>query len=84
MSPKKSNKVVTLDDIKEMVLENAKSNEGRLSSDTLDEFFAKFDLDDESIEDLTNFINDHPDITLEDSSLDELSDDDILKIRWMI
>ena len=61
-----------------MVLENAKSNEGRLSSDTLDEFFAKFDLDDESIEDLTNFINDHPDITLEDSSLDELSDDDIL------
>ncbi|EMD16636.1 RNA polymerase sigma factor RpoD [Eggerthia catenaformis OT 569 = DSM 20559] len=78
MSPKKSNKVVTLDDIKEMVLENAKSNEGRLSSDTLDEFFAKFDLDDESIEDLTNFINDHPDITLEDSSLDELSDDDIL------
>ncbi|WP_026624013.1 RNA polymerase sigma factor RpoD [Eggerthia catenaformis] len=78
MSPKKSNKAVTLDDIKEMVLENAKSNEGRLSSDTLDEFFAKFDLDDESIEDLTNFINDHPDITLEDSSLDELSDDDIL------
>ncbi|OUC51235.1 RNA polymerase sigma factor RpoD [Eggerthia catenaformis] len=78
MSPKKSNKAVTLDDIKEMVLENAKLNEGRLSSDTLDEFFAKFDLDDESIEDLTNFINDHPDITLEDSSLDELSDDDIL------
>lgn len=78
MSPKKSNKAVTLDDIKEMVLENAKSNEGRLSSDTLDEFFAKFDLDDESIEDLTNFINDHPDIILEDSSLDELSDDDIL------
>lgn len=78
MSPKKSNKAVTLDDIKEMVLENAKSNEGTLSSDTLDEFFAKFDLDDESIEDLTNFINDHPDITLEDSSLDELSDDDIL------
>lgn len=74
---KKKNTPVTLEDIKEIVLAKAKASENTLSQDEVDDFMSKYDLNDEAMEDLLQFINES-DIFIEDG-LDSLDiDDDML------
>ena len=81
MAKKKSVKGVTVDDLKNLILEESKANDGKLSSDDVDELFTKYDLDEETIDELQEFISGHPEIELvEDNGLDDLEvdDDDIM------
>lgn len=81
MAKKKSVKGVTVDDLKNLILEESKANNGKLSSDDVDELFTKYDLDEETIDELQEFISGHPEIELvEDDGLDDLEvdDDDIM------
>ncbi|WP_033162822.1 RNA polymerase sigma factor RpoD [Sharpea azabuensis] len=81
MAKKKSVKGVTVDDLKNLILEESKANDGKLSSDDVDELFTKYDLDEETIDELQEFISGHPKIELvEDDGLDDLEvdDDDIM------
>lgn len=81
MAKKKSVKGVTVDDLKNLILEESKANDGKLSSDDVDELFIKYDLDEETIDELQEFISGHPEIELvEDDGLDDLEvdDDDIM------
>lgn len=81
MAKKKSVKGVTVDDLKNLILEESKANDGKLSSDDVDELFTKYDLDEDTIDELQEFISGHPEIELvEDDGLDDLEvdDDDIM------
>jgi len=74
---KKKAAPVTLDDVKKLVLDKAKSMNSILSQDDVDDFMSKYDLNDEAMEDLLQFISDN-DIIIEDG-LDALDiDDDLL------
>ncbi|MCD7951078.1 MAG: RNA polymerase sigma factor RpoD [Erysipelotrichaceae bacterium] len=70
---------VTLDDLKTLIKETAQAMGGTLSQDDLDAFLTKYDLDDESAEELLEFITDN-NIMIEDS-LDalEVDDEELLK-----
>lgn len=70
---------VTFEDLKNLIKETADALGGTLSQDDLDAFLTKYDLDDESAEELLEFITDS-DIIIEDG-LDalELDDDELLK-----
>ena len=71
---KKKAAPVTLEDIKQLVLDKAKASENILSQDEVDDFMSKYDLNDEAMEDLLQFINES-DIVIEDG-LDALEIDD--------
>ena len=74
---KKKSGAVTLEDIKQIVLDKAKASDNTLSQDEVDDFMSRYDLNDEAMEDLLQFINDS-DISIEDS-FDSLDiDDDML------
>lgn len=70
---------VTLDDLKTLIKETAQAMGGTLSQDDLDAFLTKYDLDDESAEELLEFITDN-NIMIEDG-LDalEVDDEELLK-----
>lgn len=70
---------VTLDDLKTLIKETAQAMGGTLSQDDLDAFLTKYDLDDESAEELLEFITDN-NIMVEDG-LDalEVDDEELLK-----
>ncbi len=75
---KKNAAPVTFDDLKSLILETAKSLGGSLSQDDLDAFLTKYDLDDESAEELLQFITEQ-NIIIEDG-LDALEiDEELLK-----
>ena len=74
---KKKAAPVTLEDVKKLVLDKAKVSDNILSQDEVDDFMSKYDLNDEAMEDLLQFINES-DIVIEDG-LDALDiDDDFL------
>ena len=74
---KKKAAPVTFDDLKNLIKETADALGGSLSQDELDAFLTKYDLDDESAEELLSFITDSG-IMIEDG-LDALElDDDML------
>ncbi|MEG0277171.1 MAG: RNA polymerase sigma factor RpoD [Coprobacillus sp.] len=70
---------VTFEDLKGLIKETADALGGTLSQDDLDAFLTKYDLDDESAEELLEFIT-QSNITIEDG-LDalELDDEELLK-----
>ncbi len=76
---KKKATPVTLDDLKNLIKETAEAMGGKLSQDDLDAFLTKYDLDDESAEDLLAFITDN-DILIEDGFdvLDDLDDEQLM------
>ena len=76
---KKKATPVTLDDLKNLIKETAEAMGGKLSQDDLDTFLTKYDLDDESAEDLLAFITDN-DILIEDGfdALDDLDDEQLM------
>ena len=71
---KKKAAPVTFDDLKNLIKETADALGGTLSQDDLDAFLTKYDLDDESAEELLSFITEN-DILIEDG-LDTLDVDD--------
>ena len=74
---KKKAAPVTLEDVIKLVLDKAKVSDNILSQDEVDDFMSKYDLNDEAMEDLLQFINES-DIVIEDG-LDALDiDDDFL------
>ncbi len=74
---KKKVTAVSMDDIEKIVLEKAQSMGNVLTQDDVDTFMSTYDLSDEAMEDLLQFINDSS-ILIEDG-LDALEiDDDIL------
>ncbi len=76
---KKKATPVTSDDLKNLIKETAEAMGGKLSQDDLDAFLTKYDLDDESAEDLLAFITDN-DILIEDGfdALDDLDDEQLM------
>ena len=76
---KKKATPVTLDDLKNLIKETAEAMGGKLSQDDLDAFLTKYDLDDESAEDLLAFITDN-DILIEDGfdALEDLDDEQLM------
>lgn len=77
MKETKKKTAVTLEDVKKLVLDKAKSMNSILSQDDVDAFMSTYDLNDEAMEELLQFINDN-DIVIEDG-LDALDiDDDLL------
>ena len=76
---KKKATPVTLDDLKNLIKETAEAMGGKLSQDDLDAFLTKYDLDDESAEELLSFITDN-DILIEDGfgALDDIDDDQLM------
>ena len=76
---KKKASPVTLDDLKNLIKETAEAMGGKLSQDDLDAFLTKYDLDDESAEELLSFITDN-DILIEDGfdALDDIDDDQLM------
>ena len=76
---KKKATPVTLDDLKTLIKETAEAMGGKLSQDDLDAFLTKYDLDDESAEELLSFITDN-DILIEDGfdALDDIDDDQLM------
>ena len=71
----KKGQMITLDDLKTMILETAKTL-GKLTQEDLDAFLTKYDLDDQAAEELLEYITNQK-IEIADDSLDNLEDEDI-------
>ena len=71
----KKGQMITLDDLKTMILETAKIL-GKLTQEDLDAFLTKYDLDDQAAEELLEYITNQK-IEIADDSLDNLEDEDI-------
>ncbi len=70
---------VTFDDLKNLIKETADALGGTLSQDDLDAFLTKYDLDDESAEELLQFITDSQ-IVIEDGlDILDVDDEELLK-----
>ena len=71
----KKGQMITLDDLKTMILETTKTL-GKLTQEDLDAFLTKYDLDDQAAEELLEYITNQK-IEIADDSLDNLEDEDI-------
>ncbi len=78
MSEKKPAKAMTFDDLKYMIKENAQIRGGQLTQDYLDAFLDKYDLDDESSEELLSYISENNLLSEEDLDID-IDDNEIMK-----
>ena len=76
---KKKNVVgVSFDDLKKIVLNDAKKGDGILTQDQIDNYLSNYDLNDELAEELLEFIGNN-DIIISDDGLDDLDvEDDLL------
>ena len=78
MSEKKPAKAMTFDDLKYMIKENAQIRGGQLTQDDLDALLDKYDLDDESSEELLSYISENNLLSEEDLDID-IDDNEIMK-----
>jgi RNA polymerase primary sigma factor len=74
MANKKA-QAMTFEDLKDLIKENAKIRGGQLTQDDLDAFLDKYELDDETSEELLSFISDNDLLSEDDLDIDE---DDII------
>ncbi|WP_352403485.1 RNA polymerase sigma factor RpoD [Kandleria vitulina] len=72
---KKKAQAMTFEDLKDLIKENAKIRGGQLTQDDLDAFLDKYELDDETSEELLSFISDNDLLSEDDLDIDE---DDIM------
>lgn len=74
---KKQKKVdaVSFDDLKQIVLADARNNQGKLTQEKIDTFLSTYDLDDVLAEELLTFIGENK-IEISDDGLDDLDIDD--------
>lgn len=75
---KKKVQAVSFEDLKALVINEAKANNNTLSQDQIDEYLTNYDLSDELAEELLDFIQQN-DVVISDDGLDALNlDDDML------
>jgi len=76
---KKTAKAVTIDDLQTLILETANAMGGKLTQDALDAFLEKYELDEESSDQLLEFITDK-NISVEDGldAIDDVDDSQIM------
>ena len=75
---KKKIQAVSFEDLKTLVINEAKDNDNVLSQDQIDEYLTNYDLSDELAEELLDFIQQN-NVTISDDGLDSLDiDDDML------
>ena len=75
---KKKVQAVSFEDLKALVLNEAKDNDNVLSQDQIDEYLTNYDLSDELAEELLDYIQQN-NIVISDDGLDSLDlDDDLL------
>ena len=75
---KKNVTAVSFDDLKKIVLDDAKSGDGILTQDQIDTYLSTYDLSDDLAEDLLEFIGNN-DIIISDDGLDDIDvEDDML------
>ena len=75
---KKNVTAVSFDDLKKIVLNNAKNGDGILTQDQIDTYLSTYDLSDDLAEDLLEFIGNN-DIIISDDGLDDIDvEDDML------
>jgi len=75
---KKKIQAVSFEDLKALVINEAKKNDNILSQDQIDEYLTNYDLSDELAEELLEFIQQN-NVTISDDGLDSLDvDDDML------
>ena len=69
---------MSFDDLKKIVLNDAKKGDGILTQDQIDNYLSNYDLNDELAEELLEFIGNN-DIIISDDGLDDLDvEDDLL------
>lgn len=71
---KKETTAVSFEDVKNLILETAKVTDNKLSQDAMDAFLSKYDLNDEEVEELNDYLSKNS-ITIEDG-LDALEVDE--------
>ena len=75
---KKKVQAVSFDDLKKLVVNEAKNNNNVLTQEQIDEYLMNYDLSDELTEELLEYIQQNQ-ITISDDDLDSLDvDDDML------
>lgn len=75
---KKKVQAVSFEDLKTLVVNEAKANNNTLSQDQIDEYLTNYDLSDELAEELLDYISQN-DVMISDDGLDSLDiDDDLL------
>lgn len=75
---KKKVEAVSFDDLKKLVLNEAKENDSILSQEQIDQYLSTYELSDELAEELLEFISEN-DIAISDDGLDDIDvDDDLL------
>ena len=75
---KKNVAAVSFDDLKKIVLNDAKNGDGILTQDQIDTYLSTYDLSDDLAEDLLEFIGNN-DIIISDDGLDDIDvEDDML------
>ena len=75
---KKNVAAVSFDDLKKIVLDDAKSGDGILTQDQIDNYLSTYDLNDDLAEELLEFIGEN-DIIISDDGLDDIDvEDDLL------
>ena len=78
MKKKKNVTAVSFDDLKKIVLDDAKSGDGILTQDQIDNYLSTYDLNDDLAEELLEFIGEN-DIIISDDGLDDIDvEDDLL------
>ena len=72
MKKKKNVTAVSFDDLKQIVLNDAKKEDGVLTQDQIDNYLSTYDLNDDLAEELLEFIGNN-DIVISDDGLDDLN-----------
>lgn len=75
MKKKKNVTAVSFDDLKQIVLNDAKKEDGVLTQDQIDNYLSTYDLNDDLAEELLEFIGNN-DIVISDDGLDDLDVED--------
>ena len=70
MKKKKNVTAVSFDDLKQIVLNDAKKEDGVLTQDQIDNYLSTYDLNDDLAEELLEFIG-YNDIVISDDGLDD-------------
>ena len=83
MKKKKNVTAVSFDDLKQIVLNDAKKEDGVLTQDQIDNYLSTYDLNDDLAEELLEFIGNN-DIVISDDGLDDLDVEDEVLLVYLL
>ena len=81
MKKKKNVTAVSFDDLKQIVLNDAKKEDGVLTQDQIDNYLSTYDLNDDLAEELLEFIGNNDIVTSDDGLHDFDVEDEVLLAR---